>query len=67
MAANGTSGAGMADSSGKHAGIMRKARYMFGPISGLGKKYAIINGDKFHTVENLFAGIQEQADRIPQD
>ena len=30
---------------------------MFGSVGGLGKKYAIINGNKFYTVENLFTGI----------
>ena len=40
---------------------------MFGPVGGLGKKYAIINGNKFYTVENLFQGIRERAGDITEE
>ena len=37
---------------------------MFGPVEGLGKRFAIINGNKFYTVENLFQGIQERTEMM---
>ena len=40
---------------------------MFGPVGGLGKRYAIINGNKFYTVENLFQGIQERMEMMTEE
>ena len=40
---------------------------MFGPVGGMGKKFAIINGGKFYMVETLFQGIRDRADDITEE
>ena len=48
----------------RNSGKGRTPGCMFEPVGGLGKKYAIINKNKFYIVENLFTGIQEREGMI---
>ena len=45
----------------------KKPGCMFGPVGGLGKRYAVINEDNFYTIENLFQGIQDLAGVMTQE
>ena len=45
----------------------RKPGKMFGPVGGLGKRFAILNRNKFYTVENLFQGIKERMEGLSEE